>query len=70
MSDRMDRVTLFLPTGERIAFLVKQHGFNDKGVLHYTNMDGDNIFTTLPYAIELDIHQGQKAAPFAEGATR
>jgi hypothetical protein len=70
MAETMDRVTLFPPAGGRISFLVKQYSFNDKGVLHLTTMEGDSFWTTLQYAIEPDIHQGQKAGPFAEGAAK
>jgi hypothetical protein len=46
MADTIDRLTLFPPTGDRVAFLLKSYRVED-GVLHFTNPDGHTFQTTL-----------------------
>lgn len=65
-NEKVFRLTLFPPTGERVTELVKLFSFNH-GSLHYTDMDGTSYETTLPYVVE-HIGEGHKKSPFLKGA--
>ncbi len=56
------RITLFLPSGERISQQVKGYSLAE-GFLRYTGEDGNWYETTLPYAVE-HIREGREGSPF------
>lgn len=63
MADKVLRLTLFPPAGNRISQTIKTFNY-DHGVLHFVDMDGVVIETTLPYAIEY-VESGNQRNPFA-----
>jgi hypothetical protein len=64
MANKVDRLTLFPPSGKRIIMLIKSHKVTaDTFVLAYTDVDGISYETTLPFAVEF-IEEGHKKAPF------
>jgi len=59
----LTRLTLFPPAGYRIVEWIKP-GFTVRDrVLHYTDGDGINHETSLPFAIE-HIREGHQKTPF------
>lgn len=59
------RLTLFPPSGKRIIQRIKNHRHSERGVLAYTDQNGIECETSLPFAIE-EIPEGYKEAPFLE----
>lgn len=64
MADKIIRITLFPPSGRRIAEIVKAFKV-DGGILKYTGNDGISYETSLPFAAEY-IEEGHKKTPFWE----
>ena len=64
MATKLTRLTLFPPTGNRIIMLIKSYKVTaDTFVLAYTDLEGINYETTLPFAVE-SIEEGYPKAPF------
>jgi hypothetical protein len=66
MAKMLTRLTLFPPSGKRIAMLIKSYKVTaDTYVLAYTDVEGINYETTLPFAVEI-IEEGHQKAPFKD----
>ena len=64
MANKIIRLTLFPPSGARIMMVIKAYGVHkETRILDYTDVDGVNYQTTLPFAVE-HIEEGHKKAPF------
>ena len=63
---KMTRVTIFPPQGKRVVFLLppNQYSFRN-GILSFTDKNGVDYSTTLPFAVEL-ISEARYEAPFGE----
>ena len=56
------RLTIFLPSGQRLIEVINNDYEYDVGVLTYTTANGTVHCTNLPFAIEEDVPEEQKSA--------